>query len=70
MKTKAEIVQRLLEEKKIDAQEAVVLLMGTEKEFVWVSWPQYPAWPINVPSWSPVVMPTIQPRVTFETYSN
>lgn len=28
MKTKAEIVQRLLEEKKIDAEEATILLMG------------------------------------------
>lgn len=42
MKTKAKIVQRLLEEKKIDAEEAVILLMEGEKErdTVYVPYPQ------------------------------
>lgn len=39
MKTKAQIVQRLLEEKKIDAEEAVILLMA-DKEIQYI--PYYP----------------------------
>jgi len=47
MKTKAEIVQRLLEEKSIDAEEAVVLLLQ-EKETQFIPYtipPQYPVSP-------------------------
>ena len=54
MKTKAEIVQKLLDEKKIDAEEAVILLMG-EKEYIFLNnnpypttWPIYPSWTITV----------------------
>lgn len=45
MKTKCEIVQKLLDEKKITAEDAVILLMG-EKEYVYIPHP-YPAspWP-------------------------
>lgn len=61
MKTKAEIVQRLLEEKKIDAEEAVTLLMGEEKTVQYIPYPynpapiyplnppMYPAWPYSFP---------------------
>lgn len=47
MKTKAEVVQRLLEEKKIDVEEAVILLMGNEKETHYIPYPQpvYPQLP-------------------------
>jgi len=34
MKTKSEIVQRLIEEKHIDAEEAVILLMMTEVRYI------------------------------------
>lgn len=53
MKTKAEIVQRLLGEGKIDAEEAVVLLMGekTEIQFIpYVPHNPYPYYPIG-PIW-------------------
>lgn len=43
MKTKAEIVQRLLGEGKIDAEEAVVLLMRDDAQPVIY----YPALPLN-----------------------
>lgn len=46
MKTKAEIVQDLLDKGHITAQDAVVLLMGSkEKEYVYV--PTYPTVPYN-----------------------
>lgn len=45
MKTKAEIVQRLLEEKKIDAEEAVVLLMSEDKQLGIT----FPVWPATQP---------------------
>lgn len=64
MKTKAEIVQRLLNEKQVDAEEAVILLMGSDKEVQFVPyypnpspqpinpltplWPQYPYYPITI----------------------
>lgn len=49
MKTKAEIVQRLLEEKKIDVEEAVTLLMGEEKQITYVPYPYNPVpiYPLN-----------------------
>lgn len=57
MKTKAEIVQRLLDEKKIDAEEAVVLLMSdaVQQPFILPMfpqpvhplYPQYPMWPFQ-----------------------
>lgn len=47
MKTKAEIVQRLLDEKKITADDAVVLLMAEEKQsIIYVDRP-YPVYPAN-----------------------
>lgn len=47
MKTKAEIVQALLNEGKITAEDAVVLLMDSkEKEYVYVPQP-YPVYPYN-----------------------
>lgn len=68
MKTKAQIVQRLLEEKKIDAEEAVILLM-TDKEYVPVAqpypYPIYPAAPFQ-PFW--YVDP--RPYVTYCATSN
>lgn len=56
MKTKAQIVQQLLEDKKINAEEAVILLIG-EKEYIYLN---QPVWPINpypyLPNWqSPFV---------------
>lgn len=45
MRTKAQIVQELLDEKKIATEDAVVLLMGNEKEYVYIH-PTYPAAPI------------------------
>lgn len=50
MKTKAEIVQRLIEEKRIDAEEAVILLMGNEKEIQFIPYPApqpYPIYPLS-----------------------
>lgn len=45
MKTKSEIVERLLNEKQITAEEAVVLLTG-EKEYVYhFPQPIYPSYP-------------------------
>lgn len=50
MKTKAQIVQELLEKKLITAEDAVVLLMG-DKEYIYIPTfppqPVYPAWPIQ-----------------------
>lgn len=54
MKTKAEIVQRLLEEEKIDAEEAVVLLMADhDNRTIFINpvpyvppIPAYPVYPI------------------------
>lgn len=48
MKTKAQIVQRLLEEKKIDAEEAVILLMG-DKEIQYIPYYPTPAYPQPLP---------------------
>jgi hypothetical protein len=49
MKTKAQIVQELLDSKKINAEEAVTLLMGTEKEYVYLPqpYPVYPSYPVS-----------------------
>lgn len=57
MKTKEEIIGRLLQEKQITADEAIVLLMGVTKEVH--HWhPTYPSWP--TPSWeNPGWAPTI-----------
>lgn len=52
MKTKAEIVQALLNEGKITAEDAVVLLMDSkEKEYVYV--PVYPSYPYVTFPYSP-----------------
>jgi hypothetical protein len=58
MKTKSEIVGQLLKDGKITAEEAVVLLQGPEKEYVYIPQP-YPVYPVY-PSW---------PIVTYGTYS-
>lgn len=51
MKTKAEIVQALLNEGKITAEDAVVLLMDSkEKEYVYI--PTYPAAPYRPYPWT------------------
>lgn len=55
MKTKCEIVQALLDEKRITAEEAVVLLMG-EKEYIYINQPYpviQPSHPLNpyAPFW-------------------
>lgn len=49
MKTKAEIVKSLLEEKKIDIDEAMVLLMGEEKTVTYIPYPYNPQpyYPLN-----------------------
>lgn len=67
MKTKAEIVQRLLEAKQIDAEEAVVLLIQ-DKEVQFVPYPYnplpynpYPVYPLT-PIW--LVDPNSQPYYT------
>lgn len=44
MKTKAQIVQELLEAKHITAEDAVILLMDNEREYI-LSYPVYPAYP-------------------------
>lgn len=59
MKTKCEIVQALLDEKKITAEDAVILLMG-EKEYVYIPSPQ----PYPVSPWPYFVDP--YPKVTWE----
>lgn len=74
MKTKAQIVQRLLNEKQIDAEEAVTLLMS-EKEIQFIPYnplPSWPAYPINPASPIWVVDPNSQPYYTnsFPTISN
>lgn len=51
MKTKAEIVQRLLEAKQIDAEEAVVLLMADTRTIHWgYPYNPVPNYPTN-PFW-------------------
>lgn len=47
--TREQIVERLLEEKKITAEEAVILLMSKEKEFIVI--PGQPILPVPMPSW-------------------
>lgn len=70
MKTKAEIVQKLLEEKKIDAEEAVILLMGEHKDVQYIPYPQpypvYPASPAPLYPHSPIWVydPNSQPYYT------
>lgn len=57
MKTKSEIVKSLLEEKKIDIDEAMVLLMGNEKEIQFIPYPQpypQPFYPSNPLPQSPI----------------
>ena len=48
MKTKAQIVQELLAADKISAEDAVILLTGNEKEYIFV--PHYP-YPYPYPSY-------------------
>lgn len=64
MKTKAEIVQRLLDAKQIDAEEAVVLLIQ-DKEIQFIPYPYNPLpfypYPSN-PIW--IVDPNSQPYYT------
>jgi hypothetical protein len=51
MKTKTQIVQELLDEKKITADDAVILLMGEPKYIPYAQpYPVYPYYPI-FPSW-------------------
>lgn len=61
--TKADIVQRLLEEKHITAEEAIVLLM-TERQFV------NPTIPPAMPIWQiPTPTPYPYPNPWFTTYT-
>lgn len=55
MKTKAEIVQSLLNEGKLSAEDAVVLLMK-DVQYIYIQTPQpsYPNYPLN-PFWYDVV---------------
>jgi len=56
MKTKAQIVQELLEKDQITAEDAVVLLMGSakEKEYIYVPQP-YPFIPHNPYPYDPII---------------
>lgn len=55
MKTKAQIIQRLLEEKKIDAEEAVILMMRDDTpHYVYIPQP-YPVYPTAPQYWPPIV---------------
>jgi len=68
MKTKAEIVQRLLEEKKIDAEEAVVLLMGEEKQIQYIPYPYNPPYPVNpYPFWPQSPIYSMPPTLSADT---
>lgn len=51
MKTKSEIVGQLLKDGKITADEAIVLLQGPEKEYVYIPQPYqvYPYYPTPFP---------------------
>lgn len=61
--TKAQIVQRLLEEKQINAEEAVILLMS-DKEYITVpSYPHQPQQPFNP-------YPNVPPYGPWTTYSS
>ena len=51
MKTKIEIIQSLLDKRKITAAEAMIL-MEKEKEYVYYPYnAPYPVYPITYPSW-------------------
>lgn len=57
MKTKAQIIQSLLEEKKIDVEEAMVLMMNDDR-VVYVTLPVnpvYPQYPISPYPFNPVL---------------
>ena len=56
MKTKAQIVQELLDEKKITAEDAVILLVENKKEYIFYS-PVYQTLPANPIPWQPVINP-------------
>lgn len=59
MRSRAEIVQELLDKKLITAEDAVVLLMNSsEKEYVYV--PVYPAAPYNPSPWQSPFIVTCQ----------
>lgn len=69
--TKAQIVQRLLEEKQINAEEAVILLMS-DKEYITVpSHPQQPfnPYPYNPPN-SPWITYSDSNTTTYKTGEN
>ena len=53
MKTKAQIVKELLDSKAITAEDAVVLLMNVEKEYIYVPMQAHVQWPSSPlqPSW-------------------
>lgn len=69
--TKAQIVQRLLEEKQINAEEAVILLMS-DKEYITV--PSHPLQPFNPYPYNPPNGPCItygsQNTTTYKTGEN
>lgn len=66
MKTKAEIVQKLLEESKINAEEAVILLMSGNSEVHYV--PFYPQ-PIPFNPWYTPWIITNNAPLTLPNYS-
>jgi hypothetical protein len=69
MRTKAQIVQELLDEKKITAEDAVVLLMSNkEKEYVYVPQP-YPVYPYVPWSSGPIYVGDGLGTNPFVTYS-
>lgn len=62
MKTKAEIIQRLLEAKQIDAEEAMTLMMAENQQVIYIPYtPTYPQYPTSPNPFSPIfsIPPTI-----------
>lgn len=47
MKTKAQIIQELLEKKAISVEDAMVLMMADERTIIYQSVPYYPQYPIS-----------------------
>lgn len=69
MKTKAEIVQRLLDEKKINAEEAVILLTK-DVEFAPIQYVPFPQpYPDFYPSWPTITVNDFPTKYIFRTYS-
>jgi hypothetical protein len=76
MKTKAQIVQELLDEKKITAEDAVVLLMRDAHYIPYYAgrpynpYPTYPTWPIVTVSTASSGTANLTPANTFTLANN